>query len=237
MKKLRFVAAALIVALLMGACALADVLTTGNVNLRTGPGLAYDTVTSVSAGEYLDYLGESSVDERGIAWYLVDYNGTNCWISSKFAELQGENTAPRALPDLSRIDGYMEVSGYFGKDLVKSAAEVGLGNYAEVTCEAPYQYSDGYLTFGAAYSDIEFMELKGGEYSVYGVSIGMSAEEAIAIMQQNGLKLDLNGSDFIVFEHPASADSYINIDGYDSCINLWLRNGVIVSLDWSSYTG
>lgn len=237
MKKLRFTAAALIVALLMGACALADVLTTGNVNLRTGPGLAYDTVTSVSSGKHLDFLGESSVDERGVTWYLVDYKGANCWISSKYSELQGESIAPRALADLSRIDGYMEVSGYFGKDLAESAAEVGLGNYAEVTSEAPYQYSDGYLTFGAAYSDIEYMELKGGEYSVYGVSIGMSAEEAIAIMQQNGLKLDLNGSDFIVFEHPASADSYINIDGCDSCINLRLEDGVIVDLDWNSYTG
>lgn len=237
MKKLRFVAAALIVALLMGACALADVVTTGNVNLRTGPGLAYDTITSVSSGKHLDFLGESSVDERGVAWYLVDYKGTNCWISSKYSELQGESIVPRALPDLSRIDGYMEISGYFGKDLAESAAEVGLPNYAEVNSEVPYQYSNEYLTFAAAYRDIEFMMLNGGEYTVFGVAIGMNAEDAIAKMEENGLKLYRNDSEIIVFEHPASSDSYINIDGYDSCINLRLEDGVIVDLDWSSYTG
>ena len=56
--------------------------TTGDVNIRTGPGLAYDTVGSVKKGSALDYLGDSSIDDRGIAWYRVDYKGKqNAWVS------------------------------------------------------------------------------------------------------------------------------------------------------------
>lgn len=237
MKKIRLIASALIVVLLLSACALADVVTTGNVNLRSGPGLKYDVVTSVSSGKHLDYLGDSSVDDRGIVWYLVEHNGMSCWISSVYSELVGESIRPREMPDLSRIDEFAEVGGYFWKNLQASAAEVGLDQYAEVASEATYQFRDEYLTFGAAYSAVEFMELKGGEYTIFGVAIGMTAEQAIEHMEENGLSLDSNDSNVIVFEHPVNADSAINCDGFDSCINIWLQDGVVVAMDWSAYTG
>lgn len=62
--------------------------TTGNVNLRTGPGLGYDSAGSIPSGVYVEYLGESSVDERGVAWYYVRYNGKTGWSSSKYVELR-----------------------------------------------------------------------------------------------------------------------------------------------------
>ena len=61
--------------------------TTGDVNLRSGPGLSYDTVGSIGSGVYIEYLGESSVDERGVAWYHVRYNGMTGWSSSKYVDL------------------------------------------------------------------------------------------------------------------------------------------------------
>lgn len=64
-----------------------EAYTTGDVNLRSGPGLGYDTVGMIGAGMYIEYLGESSVDERGVAWYHVRYNGMTGWSSSKFVEL------------------------------------------------------------------------------------------------------------------------------------------------------
>ena len=66
--------------------AVSTAYTTGNVNLRSGPGLAYDTVGSINSGVYVEYLGESSVDERGVAWYHVRYNGMNGWSSSKYVD-------------------------------------------------------------------------------------------------------------------------------------------------------
>lgn len=62
--------------------------TTGNVSLRTGPGLDYDSTGSIPVGVYMEYLGESSIDERGVAWYYVCYNGRIGWSSSKYVELQ-----------------------------------------------------------------------------------------------------------------------------------------------------
>lgn len=61
--------------------------TTGNVNLRSGPGLGYDTVGSIGSGTYIEYLGDSSIDERGVAWYYVYYNGMTGWSSSKYVDL------------------------------------------------------------------------------------------------------------------------------------------------------
>lgn len=58
--------------------------TTGSVNLRTGPGLGYEILTSVPTGQNLEYLGESSVDERGVTWYKVRYREEEMWGSSKY---------------------------------------------------------------------------------------------------------------------------------------------------------
>lgn len=62
--------------------------TTGNVNLRTGPGLGYDSVGSIPAGLYVEYLGESAVDERGVVWYYVGYGSKIGWGSSKYVALR-----------------------------------------------------------------------------------------------------------------------------------------------------
>ena len=83
------IALALVLMLVCGA-ALAEVVTTANVWMRTGPGLKYDQVTSLSEGKKLTYLGETSVDERGVAWYKVTYGKHTGWVSSKYTKLKGE---------------------------------------------------------------------------------------------------------------------------------------------------
>ena len=71
--------------------ALAEVRTTGNVWLRTGPGLDYDAVSILSSGKSFEYLGESSVDERGVAWYRIIAGEKEGWVSSRYTELIGES--------------------------------------------------------------------------------------------------------------------------------------------------
>lgn len=63
--------------------------TTGNVNIRKGPGLDYGTLGSVGSGNFLEYLNESSVDGRGVTWFKVLYKGSTGWISSKYSRLEG----------------------------------------------------------------------------------------------------------------------------------------------------
>lgn len=86
MKKI--LAALLVVALgLSMVAALAEsgtVWTTGNVNMRKGPGLDYGTIRSLSAGKRLEY-DKTETDGRGVKWYRVTYNGRTAWISSKYA--------------------------------------------------------------------------------------------------------------------------------------------------------
>ena len=91
--------AALVALMLLTGTALAEVRTTGNVWLRVGPGLDYDTVTILSGGKTLDYLGEKSVDERGVAWYKVAVGEKTGWVSSRYSELIGESAEAVAEDD------------------------------------------------------------------------------------------------------------------------------------------
>lgn len=63
------------------------VLTTGSVNLRTGPGLNYASVSTASSGKYLTYLGASQRDGRGVTWYKVSSSKGAVWVSSRYARL------------------------------------------------------------------------------------------------------------------------------------------------------
>ena len=64
-----------------------SVVTTGDVHVRTGPGLSYDSVGVVSEGGNLSYLDETFTDERGVTWYKVAYDGEERWVSSTYAVL------------------------------------------------------------------------------------------------------------------------------------------------------
>ncbi len=84
----KFLAALLIAAFCLSAfAALAEsgtVWTTGNVNMRTGPGLGYSSIRSLSAGKQLDF-DDTSVDGRGVKWYHISYKGRSGWVSSRYA--------------------------------------------------------------------------------------------------------------------------------------------------------
>ena len=61
---------------------------TGSVNVRRGAGLGYSSLGTVEKGTRLTYLNSSSVDERGVIWYLVRYTAsTQGWVSSVYSRL------------------------------------------------------------------------------------------------------------------------------------------------------
>ena len=296
---LRIAALALALTLLCG-LALAEVRTTASVNLRSGPGLSYEIVTSFSANKSLTYLGESSTDDRGVTWYKVSSGSLTGWVSSRYAKLVGEESgqpaptaaptpAPTAvptpqptpqptaqpatdgqagddvmnagglfanslgneaaqptaeptaepadgpaLPDLSRS---VELSAYYGIDLVTAANEIGLISYREVVSEAPYQYYDSALIL-AGNQTVESIVVYGSGYEVFGVSVGMDAQTAMACLNAAGLDYmdSLNG---ITYEHRAAEGAgFVDADGHDSCINLWVNaENIVTEIDWSTYTG
>lgn len=59
----------------------------GKCNVRVGPGLGYKSIGTAYEGETLTFLGDYSVDERGVNWYRVSFDGENGWVSSTYAEL------------------------------------------------------------------------------------------------------------------------------------------------------
>ena len=60
---------------------------TGSLNVRSGPGLGYSDKGTLQKGATAAYLDEYSVDERGVTWYKVSYNGGSGWVSSRYCEL------------------------------------------------------------------------------------------------------------------------------------------------------
>lgn len=67
--------------------AMGTLRTTGDVNIRKGPGKEYQIVGTIKADSTASYQGQSRKDERGVVWYSVEWDGKNGWVSSKYAEL------------------------------------------------------------------------------------------------------------------------------------------------------
>ena len=65
----------------------AGIEATGRLNVRSGPGLNYDDKGTLLSGSTATYLNEYSVDERGVTWYKISYNGGSGWVSSRYCEL------------------------------------------------------------------------------------------------------------------------------------------------------
>ncbi|MBQ6373448.1 MAG: SH3 domain-containing protein [Clostridia bacterium] len=135
----------------------------------------------------------------------------------------------------SAPSSYIEVSGFYQAKLIESALMLDISDYTKTDTEAPNQYSNDALTLGGD-TTVEYIGLRGEGYTVYGVCINMDVEAAKALLTNAGLvAVD---RDFVIgFEHPATASSTANVNGYDSCINLYTdTDGRITEIDWTTYT-
>lgn len=89
MKQIKKILAALLMAAicLSMVAALAEsgtVWTTGNVNMRKGPGLDYSSIRTIGAGTRLEY-DKTEKDDRGVRWYRISYKKRTGWVSSMYA--------------------------------------------------------------------------------------------------------------------------------------------------------
>lgn len=106
----------------------AQVRATGNVNVRTGPGLDYGTIETIFEGNSLEYTGQTEYDDRGVAWYSVDCYGQAGWMSSRYSQLEGD-TSEQSNDGASRTgdtSGRIELVDYMGKDGEWAANALGL---------------------------------------------------------------------------------------------------------------
>ena len=258
MKKMTKILALALALALLGAAALAEVRTTANVWMRSEPNLRGEQITSFSENTKLEYLGATSIDERGVAWYKVKKGGNTGWVSSRYSELIGEESvviedhtgeavdasAQTEAPAQTGEDlgGWFsaegtEVSDYYLANLMEAATALGLNGFRkDEHSEVPYQYYSDVLTI-AGYDRVEYIGLSGEGYSVFGVTVGMEADRAAALMDDAGLD-EADSADGYVFEHRGGEHSvYVDEAGHDSNIVLEIDEGKVVEIHWSSYTG
>lgn len=69
----------------------------GDVNLRTSPNLGGSKLTYMKEDQTATYLNGSSVDERGVVWYKVSFNGKTGWVSSRYSELYNNFSTVQAV--------------------------------------------------------------------------------------------------------------------------------------------
>lgn len=72
--------------------------TGGDVYLRNAPNLNGGKLNAMQENETAAYMNGSAIDERGVLWYYVNFEGKTGWVSSRYSQLYGVNVV---LPDFS----------------------------------------------------------------------------------------------------------------------------------------
>lgn len=108
---------------LYGASAVVYIYATdGQSYVRNAPRLSGKALTVMQQGDAAEYLGSSSVDDRGVTWYKVYFNGKTGWVSSKYTSFDqysrsvygasGDSTI-RSAPNLNGSKlGYLDKGEY-----------------------------------------------------------------------------------------------------------------------------
>lgn len=224
----------ILLALLIMSTANAQILTTGSVNIRSGPGLDYDAIGSIDTGKVLLYLYETEVDDRGVEWYHIGYKEMEGWVSSKYARnLEG----PVEEVSVREISRYIEAADWYDKDLAKAAKKLNLNyKYVIESSEAPVRYYNEALMV-AGYEDISCMILIGPGYTIYGAAVGMKLEDARAKLEEAGMVFHWERENCVSYERPTPEDSKMDWAEHDSILYVDHENGIVYSLNWQGYTG
>ena len=226
MKMIRLLAVILIIALLTGACALADVVVSTNVNMRSGAGTGYRVICSVPAGAHMDYLGEKCGADGEVDWYKVKYEGETGWIFAEYAEYDGVPTVIASTFDLSNIDSFADISGYFGKEIAASAMEIGLVGYQEGLHDSVKKYFDDNITFSGV-ENVDTIALFGGEYTLFGVAPGMEIFNVAMMLDEKGLVFTGLDEKYWYF------DCATGENGFDSAMKFGVQDDIVVSIEWA----
>ena len=120
---------------------------TGNVNVRTGPGLGYEKYSAMQKGETCLYLGSSKYDSRGVLWYMIQYYSYGTyWVSSEYSELVSGDSA--GIPDSDKggaVSGsYVKATG--GNTVLRSGPSLDYKELETIFKGDTATYLDNYAT-------------------------------------------------------------------------------------------
>ena len=226
-------------------------LSTGDVNLREGPGLGYKIVGGEAADTPIGIvLGEDNIqtDERGVDWYYIfDYNDDGAWVSSKYTELL-EMVSWYELIDVytdlsfnpDKLDNYMELYDWYGKPMKEAAAALALEGRAYTYGEEPLLCYHGGASI-AGWKIVEGFYLTGQGYTLFGVCPGMDAKTAKSILAKvPSLKDWGRKGDELQYEHLIDETSFLNLDYMEGDFVMYLdlnKDDIVTSISVYSYTG
>lgn len=61
---------------------------TGDVYIRATPEIGGKILSTLKKGKAIEWNGATSIDDRGVTWYRVDYKGKEGWVSSTYTKPQ-----------------------------------------------------------------------------------------------------------------------------------------------------
>lgn len=68
--------------------------TSGQTYIRSAGSLYADQLGVLPKGASGTYLNQNHVDDRGVTWYRINYNGKNGWVSSRYTTLSSQVELP-----------------------------------------------------------------------------------------------------------------------------------------------
>lgn len=94
-----------------------DVTATGNVNVRADAGKDYKSLGTLKKGTSAPYLNVSKVDERGVVWHKVSFNGKEGWVSSMYSACKPiDAVTPKSIAGTVKATGDVHVRKQADKD-------------------------------------------------------------------------------------------------------------------------
>ena len=152
------------------------------------------------------------------------------------ATSDAEAASAALVPDLNAPEA-VELSTWYLRNLEEAATALHLGTYKkDESAEWPVSYSNESLLISGD-TKTEHFRVTGEGYAIYGVSIGTDMDAAIATLTAAGLARTDNilGASF---QHYATAESTVNVQGFDSFINIIADfDNKVSEISWSVYTG
>ncbi|MBE5807548.1 MAG: hypothetical protein E7317_04315 [Clostridiales bacterium] len=226
------------------ALASTSVITTGEVNLRTGPGLDYASIGVVPKGTELVYLNESSIDDRGVAWYKISYGSSYSWVSSRYATLSNGEESVEKKEKTSRSGGTLWATAAVN---IRSGPGVSYNTVGvlEEGASARYVGNDSYDAAETAWFQIETDEVSGWVSSAYVTFTEKKApreepeEEATvsgAFVSITGSRTNLRSGPGVVYSELTTmeeGDTAVYLDNYatDEYETIWYN------VSYGDYTG
>lgn len=137
----------------------------GETNVRRGPGLGYDTVGTMLVGTGAEFLNNTSVDDRGVVWYNIEFGGNNAWVSSRYTSLQENLAQNDQEADNNSSDTRSYVKGVSGDSNVRTGPGLDYSSVGTLHKESTASFL-GKISTDARGVDWYKISYSGGEYWV-----------------------------------------------------------------------